>query len=173
MKILVVDDHEPLRERLARALRDRGHDTLTAADSACALAALAEGPTHAVIDLRIGAEDGLVLLERLRRAAPELQAVILTGYGSIATAVDAVKLGAVNYLQKPADADMVLAAFDHEPAHAQPVPSYAAPSLARSEWEHIQRVLTDCGGNISEAARRLGLHRRTLQRKLQKYPPHR
>jgi two-component system response regulator RegA len=100
--------------------------------------------------------------------------VVLTGYGSIATAVDAIKLGAVHYLTKPADADEVVAAFTRaapEAAAAAPVDEIAAPSLARAEWEHINRVLSDCGGNVSEAARRLGMHRRSLQRKLAKFPP--
>lgn len=172
MRILLIDDQDLLRERLGRALESRGHEVSLAADAAQAVAAIPWGPTHAVVDLRLGDEDGLEVLARLRQALPELQAVILTGYGSIATAVEAVKLGAVNVLQKPADADMVLAAFDKgERPPLSEAPAYTPPSLARAEWEHIQRVLADCGGNISEAARRLGIHRRTLQRKLQKYPP--
>lgn len=172
-RFLLVDDDERLRERLARALRSRGYEVYTApgADQALATAASVE-PAFAVIDLRMPGRSGLELVRDLVQRQPELQAVILTGYGSIPTAVDAIRLGAVNYLAKPADADMVLAAFAHgadEPL-VDP-PAYDAPSLARTEWEHIQRVLEDCGGNISEASRRLGLHRRTLQRKLQKYPP--
>lgn len=172
MRILVIEDQERLRYRLARAFRSRGHDAWEASTLTEAVEALEFEPTHAVIDLRLGEEDGLDVLAALRQRSPEIQALILTGYGSIATAVEAVKLGAVNFLQKPADADMVLAAFEkstREPLET--APEYEPPSLARAEWEHIQRVLTDCGGNISEAARRLGLHRRTLQRKLQKYPP--
>ena len=172
LRILVVDDQERLRTRLARAFRDRGHEAFEAADSEEALRCVAHAPTHAVVDLRLGEEDGLAVLAALREHLPDLQAVILTGYGSIATAVEAMRIGAVDFLQKPADADMVLAAFDRRArAPLEEGPAYDPPSLARAEWEHIQRVLADCGGNISEAARRLGLHRRTLQRKLQKYPP--
>lgn len=172
MRILVIDDQERLRSRLAQAFRDRGHEAIEAEDTAAALASLAQQPTHAVVDLRLGDEDGLAVLAELHRRAPELQALVLTGYGSIATAVEAVRLGAVSFLQKPADADMILAAFDKaERPPLEPSPSYEPPTLARAEWEHIQRVLADCAGNISEAARKLGLHRRTLQRKLQKYPP--
>ena len=115
---------------------------------------------------------GLEVVRDLVALDPHLEVVMLTGYGSIPTAVDAVKLGAVEYLQKPADADMILAAFDRGPLE-EASHDYEPPSLARSEWEHIQRVLTDCGNNISKAARKLGLHRRTLQRKLGKYPPRR
>ena len=98
--------------------------------------------------------------------------VMLTGYGSISTAIDAMRLGADNYVAKPADVDDILAAFERaEAPPLQPSADYKAPSLARAEWEHINRVLSDCGGNISEAARRLDVHRRSLQRKLQKYPP--
>jgi two-component system response regulator RegA len=98
--------------------------------------------------------------------------IVLTGYGSIATAVEAVRLGAFNYLPKPADVDDLLLAFSRGPGEVAEVSEdFQPPTLARAEWEHIQRVLADCGGNISEAARRLGLHRRSLQRKLQKYPP--
>lgn len=172
MKILLVDDQDLLRERLGRALEARGNEVLLARDQQEALAHVAAKPTHAVVDLRLGDEDGLVVLAALRELLPDLSVLILTGYGSIASAVEAVRLGAVNVLQKPADADMVLAAFDKgERPPLTAAPEYQPPSLARAEWEHIQRVLADCGGNISEASRRLGIHRRTLQRKLQKYPP--
>ena len=115
----------------------------------------------------------LELLRELLAIDPATRVVVLTGYGSIATALDAVRLGAVHYLQKPADADDIVAAFARGgrepllPAEGD----FPAPSLARAEWEHINRVLSDCGGNISEAARRLGMHRRSLQLKLHKYPP--
>jgi two-component system response regulator RegA len=116
---------------------------------------------------------GLELLQALLAIDPATKIVVLTGYGSIATAIDAVRLGATHYLPKPADADDIVAAFarGESPPLEPPEPDYQAPSLARAEWEHINRVLSDCGGNISEAARRLGIHRRSLQRKLQKYPP--
>ncbi|HEX7481584.1 MAG TPA: response regulator [Polyangiales bacterium] len=172
--MLIVDDDATLRERLAVALRARGFDTRTAAnfDEALALAQ-AESPELAVLDLRMPGNSGLELLRELKRIDPETKIVVLTAYGSIATTIDAMKLGAVYYLQKPADVDDILAAFQHGAADAHPVPNmdFAAPSLERVRWEHINRVLADCEGNISEAARRLQLHRRTLQRMLQKYPP--
>jgi two-component system response regulator RegA len=172
--MLIVDDDATLRERLALALRARGFDTRTAAnyDEALALAE-AESPELAVLDLRMPGNSGLELLRELKRIDPETKIVVLTAYGSIATTIDAMKLGAVYYLQKPADVDDILAAFQHGEADAHPAPNtdFAAPSLERVRWEHINRVLADCEGNISEAARRLQLHRRTLQRMLQKYPP--
>lgn len=171
--ILVVDDDAVFRERLARALRARGYTCHTAADGAAARALMADAPAQmAIIDLRMPEENGLALLQALRVEHPDLRAVILTGYGSIATAVDAIRLGAVNYVAKPAGTDDILAAFER--AESPPLTAtdhYASQSLARAEWEHINRVLADCNGNISEAARRLGIHRRSLQRKLQKYPP--
>jgi two-component system, response regulator RegA len=172
--ILVVDDDEALRQRLAQAFEDRGWRAVTGADAVEARrVAGATGPTHAVLDLSMPGDSGLVLLRDLLDADPSMQIVILTGYGSIATAVDAMRLGAVNMIQKPADADMVLAAFERKHAGPQEeTPAdYEPPSLARAEWEHIQRVLTDCGGNVSQAARKLGMHRRTLQRKLKTFPP--
>jgi two-component system response regulator RegA len=172
--MLVVDDDEALRNRLAQAFVDRGWGCCAAADAEEARRRVRErAPTHAVLDLSMPGASGLVLLRDLRAQLPDLQVVILTGYGSIATAVEAIKSGAVNMIQKPADADMVLAAFS-EPTGAatdHPADDYEPPSLARAEWEHIQRVLTDCGGNISQAARKLGMHRRTLQRKLKTFPP--
>jgi len=122
-----------------------------------------------VVDLRMPGGSGLDLLRELRKHDPHTRVLVLTGYGSIATAVEAVRDGAVGYLPKPADADEILAALNG--THTAKAAGVETPSLARAEWEHIQRVLTDCGGNISEAARRLGIHRRSLQRKLHKYPP--
>jgi two-component system response regulator RegA len=173
--LLLVDDDEVFRDRLGRALRDRQLNVVTAADHDQALAAAGKGPIDfAVIDLRMPSGSGLALIEPLLAAAPKLRIVMLTGYGSIASAVDALRLGAHDYLSKPADADQILAALAGDGA---PLPEDAAstagptPTLARAEWEHIQRVLTDSGGNISEASRRLGITRRTLQLKLKKYPP--
>jgi len=136
--------------------------------------ARAESPELAVVDLRMPDASGLDALRELKRIDPATKVVMLTGYGSIATAVDAVRMGATHYLPKPADVDDIIAAFargDDEPSVPGASSDYSAPSLARAEWEHINRVLSDCDGNISEAARRLGIHRRSLQRKLQKYPP--
>ena len=123
--------------------------------------------------LRMPGRSGLELVRDLRAIDPGTKIVVLTGYGSIATAIDAVRLGAVHYLPKPADADDIIAAFARgEPGPPEMLPAdFPTPSLARAEWEHINRVLSDCAGNISEAARRLGIHRRSLQRKLSKYPP--
>jgi two-component system, response regulator RegA len=169
-----VDDDERFARRLARAFEDRGFRVRTAHSHAEALALTAQVPAAwAVVDLRLPDQTGLELIRDLVAACPGVRVVMLTGYGSIATAVDAGRLGAVNYLAKPADADAVLAAFSRgEPAAASPQDvEYRPLSLARAEWEHINRVLTDCDGNVSEAARRLGLHRRTLQRKLQTFPP--
>ncbi len=172
ISILVVDDDEVLRERLGRALRERGYAVRTAGSAAQAAAlAEAESPELAVVDLKMEGGSGLDVLKHLKAQDASTRVVILTGYGSIATAVDATKLGATYYLPKPADVDEILAAFEREAPGTLDAGSLAAPSLARAEWEHIQRVMADCGGNISEAARRLGMHRRSLQRKLQKYPP--
>jgi two-component system response regulator RegA len=168
--ILLVDDDEVLRERLATAIRTRGYEVRTAGSSDEALREVAkESPEMAVLDLKMPGGNGLDLLKELRQADPHTRVLMLTGYGSIATAVEAVREGAVGYLPKPADADEILAALAG--THTAKLPGLETPSLARAEWEHIQRVLTDCGGNISEAARRLGIHRRSLQRKLHKYPP--
>ena len=175
-RILVVDDDHRLRPRLVRAFASRGLDAWAADGPSEALAVVKahlDTPFDAaVVDLRMPGGSGLTLIPELLALLPHLRIVLLTGYGSISTAVDAVRLGAVDVLLKPADADMILAAFDR-PTGDQRVETddYEPPSLARAEWEHIQRVLDDCGGNISLAARKLGLHRRTLQRKLQKLPP--
>ena len=172
--ILIVDDDEVFRTRLARAFRDRGYDVQAASHHAEALACAREdSPEMAVVDLRMPGPSGLELVRDLKALDPGTRILVLTGYGSIATAIEAVRIGATYYLAKPADVDDILAAFARgEAPPLDPPPSdYAAPSLARAEWEHISRVLSDCGGSISEAARRLGLHRRSLQRKLQKYPP--
>jgi two-component system response regulator RegA len=172
--ILIVDDDEVYRTRLARAFVERGYDVRTAHDFDSALAlAREESPEFAVLDLKMPGKSGLELVQALGEVDPMTKMVVLTGYGSIATAIDAVRLGATYYLSKPADADDIVAAFarGEAPPLAPPETEYRAPSLARAEWEHINRVLSDCGGNISEAARRLGIHRRSLQRKLQKYPP--
>lgn len=168
--LLLADDDDVLRERLARALRDRGYEVTPARSAEEALEFTAESsPEFAVIDLRMPGKGGLWLLQQLRARDAATRVLVLTGYGSIATAVEATRAGAVGYLPKPADADEVVRALlgDTGPTTEE----RPAPSLARAEWEHIQRVLTDCEGNISEAARRLGLHRRSLQRKLSKYPP--
>lgn len=172
--ILLVDDDEILRTRLERAFRDRGYDARSACDLTTAMiCAQEEAPEMAVVDLRMPGCSGLELVRDLVALQEGVRVLVLTGYGSIATAVDAVRLGAAGYLAKPADADDILEAFARaeQPPLVASHSTHDAPTLARAEWEHINRVLQDCGGNISEAARRLGLHRRSLQRKLQKYPP--
>ncbi len=175
LSLLVVDDDDVLRERLVRAFRERGYDAVGASDGQKALALAAkEPPELAVVDLRMPGRSGLDLVRDLLALEPVTKIVVLTGYGSIATAVDAIRIGAKHYLTKPADADEILRALQGEPAAANaPDGELETPSLARTEWEHIQRVLADVNGNVSEAARRLGLHRRSLQRKLSKYPPSR
>ena len=170
--LLIVEDDDVFRPRLARAFRERGFEVREARDvETAARSAEADPPEYAVVDLRLGADSGLDVVRALVALDPSTVIVILTGYGSIATALEAVRLGATHYLTKPADVDEILAAFERAPGappSAPPVP--VTPSLARVEWEHISRVLADCGGNVSQAARALGLHRRSLQRKLAKYP---
>jgi two-component system response regulator RegA len=172
LKMLVVDDDATFRNRLTRALASRGYEThdAGAVDDAVALARKIE-PHRAVVDLRMTGKSGLELISELIELDPDMEIIVLTGYGSIATAVEAMKRGAVDYLQKPCDAEQIVAAFDREREDLPEAHDEAVPSLARVEWEHIQRVLNDCGGNISEAARRLRIHRRSLQRKLFKMQP--
>ncbi len=168
--ILLVDDDEVLRERLATAIRARGYEVRTASNGDEAMREVSkESPEMAVLDLRMPGRSGIEVLRELKRQDPSTRVLMLTGYGSISTAVEAVREGAVGYLPKPADADEILAALSG--TNTAKEKGIETPSLARAEWEHIQRVLSDCGGNISEAARRLGIHRRSLQRKLHKYPP--
>jgi len=173
LTVLVVDDDVAFRTRLMKAFAARGHAAHGAGtvDEAVEVAARVK-PGAAVVDLKMpGGKNGLDLVSELVTRHPGIQVAVLTGYGSIATAVDAVRKGAINYLMKPLDADQILAAFDAEVSEEPPGELEGTPSLARVEWEHIQRVLTDCDGNISLAARRLGIHRRSLQRKLGKLPP--
>lgn len=170
--LLLVDDDATYRERLAKAITARGYEVRTAPDAESATAlAEADSPEFAVLDLRMPGESGLDLLRRLMAIDPTTKVLMLTGYGSIATAMEAVRLGAVNYLTKPVDVDDILAAFNPEGSSAEAGADLETPSLARVEWEHIQRVLSDCEGNLSEAARRLGMHRRSLQRKASRKRP--
>ena len=173
-RILLVDDDDALREQLTRALIRRGYSVAAAAGCEEALRCVRSEPCEmAILDLRMPGESGMNLLSELRAVAPGTQVVILTGFGSIASAVDALKRGAVNYVAKPAHVDEILAAFrapSDEPT-VSTVTHEDSPSLAQAEWEHIQRTLADCGGNISQAARRLNISRRSLQRKLRKRAP--
>jgi len=171
--LLIVEDDDVLRSRLARAFRERGFEVREAADAKkAAEQAGADPPEYALVDLRLQTGSGLEVVQALVAADPETNVVVLTGYGSIATALEAIRLGATHYLTKPADVDEILAGFDRSGGRLAGPPSLegSTPSLARVEWEHINRVLGDCGGNISQAARLLGIHRRSLQRKLAKYP---
>jgi len=172
--ILLVDDEELFRERLSRAFSGRGFTVFTAANFDEAMGEIGKHhPAMGVIDLKMPGKSGLELIAAAKKINPAMQMVVLTGYGSIATATEAVKLGAIYYLPKPADVDDIIAAFARESGQGLNLEQqdFPAPSLARAEWEHINRVLADCGGNISLAAKKLDMHRRSLQRKLQKYPP--
>jgi two-component system response regulator RegA len=169
--LLLVDDDPDFCEVLARALSRRGFEVYGALNLEAALElAQRHGPRYAVIDLCIGAASGLVVLERLMLLDPHIRAVVLTGYGSIATAVEAIKLGAVHYLTKPTDADEIVTTLHRNDAKSDLAVEKRPLSVRRLEWEHLQKVLVECNGNISAAARRLRMHRRTLQRKLQKRP---
>ncbi|MEO1496372.1 MAG: response regulator [Planctomycetota bacterium] len=175
--LLLVDDDELLRERMSRALRDRGLMVRTAGGGAEALEIVSDWePELAVVDLKMPGMNGHELLAELKETCPGARVVMLTGYGSIASAVEAMHAGAENYVTKPADADQVLEAFHRSGViadeQAPPVEETAAhtPTLADAEWNHIQQVMADCGGNITKAADRLGIPRRSLQRKLKKLP---
>jgi two-component system, response regulator RegA len=169
--LLIVDDDAPLCQRLARAMERRGFVVETADSVASGIAAVGErAPAFAVVDLRLGDGSGLGIVEALRRARPSARIVMLTGYGNIATAVAAVKVGAIDYLPKPADADAVESALLVRDA-ALPPPPADPMSADRVRWEHIQRVFEQCDRNVSETARRLKMHRRTLQRILGKHAP--
>jgi two-component system response regulator RegA len=185
LSVLIVDDDATYRAALARAFERRGFAVLTASSVGAALTAMESvNIDFASIDLRMPGASGLELVRRLKARHPGAVVVVLTGYGSIATAVEAVKLGASDYLTKPADANDLWRAFEAAQrapaagipaaapttARVEPEPLTMVPSLARVEWEHISRVVADCGGNISKAARLLHMQRRSLQRKLAKYP---
>lgn len=169
--LLLVDDDPTFRQVLASALAARGFYVRAGRDVPEAVAlARDDPPEYAVVDLKMPGPSGLELVRQLKALDENTRIVMLTGYASVATAVEAIKLGAVHYLAKPADADEIVAAF-HRDAGDAAAPVDAQPfSAARMEWEHIQRVLFECNGNISETARRLHMHRRTLQRKLAKRP---
>jgi two-component system response regulator RegA len=169
--LLLVDDDEMLGVVLARALERRGFGVTVARDYRSALAAAAENPPEcAVIDLKLPGGSGLNLIKGLMDLHPHTRVVILTGYGSIATAIEAIKLGAHYYLTKPASADDVVAALDRDPGPSSSPIREKPLSVNRLEWEHINQVLSGNDGNISATARSLGMHRRTLQRKLSKHP---
>lgn len=169
--LLIVDDDKPFLSRLARAMEQRGFSVRTAGSVAEGLAAIAENPpAFAVIDLRLGDGNGLDVISELKARRPEARGVILTGYGNIVTAVTAVKLGAFDYLAKPADADEIHAALMAIQNEKPGLPENPM-SADRVRWEHIQRIYELCDRNVSETARRLNMHRRTLQRILAKRAP--
>ncbi len=169
--LLLVDDDDAFLRRLGRAMERRGFLVEMAGSAQAALDAVAvRPPAYAVVDLRLGDGNGLAVVERIHAARPEARVIVLTGYGAIASAVAAVKIGAVDYLSKPADADEVVAALLAREGE-KPEPPENPMSADRVRWEHIQRVYEMCERNVSETARRLGMHRRTLQRILAKRGP--
>jgi two-component system response regulator RegA len=169
--LLLVDDDKPFLDRLARAMEARGFTVAACSSVAEGLESIArEAPAFAVVDMRLGDGNGLDVISELKAKRPDARGIILTGYGNITTAVTAVKLGAFDYLAKPADADEIfhaLMATQHDRAAMPENPM----SADRVRWEHIQRIYELCGRNVSETARRLGMHRRTLQRILAKRAP--
>ena len=170
--LLVVDDDSAFRNRLGRAMQQRGFEVVTA-DRVGTAVELAKrlAPAYAVLDMRLTDGNGLEVVSVLRETRPDCRIVMLTGYGNIATAVAAVKAGAVDYLSKPADAEQVEAALLARQDQALPPPPENPMSADRVRWEHIQRVFEQCDRNVSETARRLRMHRRTLQRILNKHAP--
>ncbi|MFA5683927.1 MAG: response regulator [Lysobacteraceae bacterium] len=178
MRGLLVDDDALYLRTLQRSLARRGHDCIIAPDARTALAAAASSqpPDFALLDLKLGSDSGLSLIAPLRALRPDMRIILVTGYASVATAVEAIKRGADDYLPKPASADAILRALGGKAGEGSPASGNAGRDsagmtpLRRLEWEHIQQALQDSGGNISAAARLLGMYRRTLQRKLAKRP---
>ena len=169
--LLIVDDDRPFLQRLGRAMEGRGFSVNLAESVADGISSVrANPPSYAVVDMRLNDGNGLDVIEEIRERQPDCKAVILTGYGNIATAVTAVKMGAIDYLAKPADADDVYTALMRNPEEKAEPPENPM-SADRVRWEHIQRVYELCDRNVSETARRLSMHRRTLQRILAKRAP--
>jgi two-component system response regulator RegA len=172
--VLVVDDDRTFNTRLCRALADRGWNAQAALDADAALGiARSARPNLAIVDLRLPGMNGLDLIQKLHEIDRRICIVMLTGYGNISTALTATRLGASHYMNKPVDADQILEAYERIQASecAGEFDENSIPSLAMVEWEYMQRVLAGCNGNVTQAAKLLGLHRRSLQRKLSKYPP--
>lgn len=170
-RLLLVDDDPTLRRVLLMAMERRGFEVIAVADASAAKDAVRRAPPDfAVVDLNLPGESGLMLLPALVECSSDMRIVVLTGYASVATTVEAMKLGATHYLAKPADADEIVAALFSDAGDPGVVPSQSPLSLKRMEWEYIQRALAENDGNISATARQLGMHLRTLQRKLQKRP---
>lgn len=169
--LLIVDDDDVFAEVLTRSMEKRGFEVARAADVEQARQLIKQdAPEYAVVDLSMPGASGLVLVKCLKDLDAHTRTVVLTGYASVSTAVEAIKLGAVHYLTKPADADEIIAAFHREEGNSETPVQLKPMSVNRVEWEHIQKVLAECDGNISAAARSLNMHRRTLQRKLKKRP---
>lgn len=169
-RILLVDDDDIFTMVLGRSLRKRGLEVITAGSLQAALEQSSKGSVdYALVDLKIGQDSGLALIPRLLENRPACKIVVLTGYASIATAIEAIKLGAIYYLAKPVDADAVIGALSKENANAEQPLAKRPLSVRQLEWEHVQRVLADHQGNVSATARSLNMHRRTLQRKLAKF----
>ncbi|AQT41735.1 Signal transduction response regulator [Bartonella apihabitans] len=169
--LLLVDDDKPFLHRLARAMEARGFTVTTAESVQDGIANVRHSPpAYAVVDLKLGDGNGLDVIEEIRKIRPDTHMIVLTGYGNIASAVNAVKLGAIDYLSKPADADDIFGALTRHAGEKAPVPENPM-SADRVRWEHIQRVYEMCDRNVSETARRLNMHRRTLQRILAKRAP--
>ena len=174
--LLLLEDDEAFRQRLAHALRERGFEVFEASDVSVARSIMCERRfTFAVVDLRLPGGSGLDAVRELAQKDNNIRIVVLTGFGSIASALAALRVGAVDYLTKPASVDQICAALlpSEEGNEALSQEGVGVPSLARVEWEHINRILSEVGGNISKAARLLGIHRRSLQRKLSKFPSRR
>lgn len=176
-KVLIIDDDAVFARLLSRSLQTRGFDLSTAHNAEDGLAAaIANQPDHVLLDMKLGEESGLDLIPQLCQVLPDVRLIVLTAYASIPTTVEAMRRGAVDYLCKPVDADSVVKALTVKTADLENVESVAGEeaarplSLRRLEWEHIQRLLQENDGNVSETARQLGMHRRSLQRKLAKRP---
>lgn len=166
--VLLVDDDERFRATLARAFVRRGWDVREAGNVDGAIsAARASAPSYAVVDLALPDGDGIAVVRSILGIEPAMRVVLLTGFASVATAISAIHSGAVHYLSKPADVGDIIAALERGP---EPAPPVVVPSLDRVEWEHIQRVVQACDGNVTRAAKLLDIHRRSLQRKLRRYP---
>ena len=173
VKYLVVDDDDRFREQLVKGLQKRGLEVFAASGAEQAYGLATDNDVdRALVDLSMPGDSGLVVTRELLKKRPELEIVILTAYSSIATALEAIRIGAINYIQKPATLAEILHAFTRGAADPNETlsPPIEVPSLARAEWEHISRVLVECNGSIRKASELLGMHRRTLQRKLKKYP---
>ncbi len=171
LSLLIVDDDKPFLSRLGRAMESRGYAVRMAESVEAGLSAIGDAaPAFAVIDMRLMDGNGLDVISELKRRRPDARGIVLTGYGNIATAVTAVKMGAFDYLAKPADADEIHAALMATPGHKSEPPENPM-SADRVRWEHIQRIYELCERNVSETARRLNMHRRTLQRILAKRAP--